>query len=308
MSTSQQSWPPLPLEAWADTQATLHMWSQIVGKTRLALSPAENHWWHIALYATTRGLTTSPMPYRERTLEVELDFLEHVLVARTSDGASRSIPLAPRSVADFYEEYRGLLRSLGVECSIVPRPVEVDPAVPFLQDTGHAAYDAEAVSRWWRATALADRAFKRFRGRFQGKASPSHFFWGSFDLATTRFSGRPAPRHPGGAPNTPNEVMVEAYCCECASAGFWPGAGLGEAAFYAYSYPEPAGYAAAAVRPEGAYYHPDLHEFILPYEAVRAAAAPEQTLLEFLQSTYEIAADLAKWDRAQLDRPREVWP
>ena len=309
MSATSGAWPALPLAEWRDTYATLHMWSQIVGKTRLALAPMENHWWQIALYVTARGLTTSPMPHGDRTFAVDFDFLDHALLVRASDGSARSIPLAPRAVAEFYAEYVAMLDTLGLDVRIMPRPVEVVTAIPFARDREHASYDPDAAQRWWRALVQADRVLKRFRGRFQGKASPVHFFWGSFDLATTRFSGRPAPRHPGGAPNCADYVMVEAYTHECASAGFWPGGdGLPEPAFYAYAYPEPAGYAGAVVRPDGAYYHPDMHEFILPYEVVCTAASPDDTLLEFLQSTYGAAADLGAWDRAALDRPRATWP
>jgi hypothetical protein len=303
------AWPPLPLAAWRDTYATLHMWSQIVGKTRLALSPAENHWWHIALYVTPRGLTTSAMPYGSRTLAVEFDFLDHHVYVRTSDGAVRALPLAPQTVAEFYAVYREALRSLELEVPIYPVPVEVETAIPFAEDRTHRAYDADAVQRWWRALVQADRVLKRFRGRFLGKQSPVHFFWGSFDLAVTRFSGRTAPRHPGGAPNCPNYVMEEAYSRECASCGFWPGGGaFAEPAFYAYAYPEPAGYSVHPVRSDGAFYHPEAREFILPYEAVRRSRDPDQALLQFLQSAYEGAADLALWDRGSVDRLPAEWP
>ena len=307
-STSERAahaaaWPPLPFDAWRDTCATLHMWLQIVGKTRLALTPMENHWWQVALYVTPRGLTTSAMPYGSRTFAADFDFLDHHLYLRLSDGATREVPLVPRSVAEFYAAYLEALRSLGLEVRIRPVPVEVERAIPFPEDREHASYDAEAANRCWRVLAQADRVLKRFRGRFLGKASPVHFFWGSFDLAATRFSGRPAPRHPGGAPNCPDYVMVEAYSHECSSCGFWPGGGaIAEPAFYAYAYPEPAGYADHPVRPDGAYYSPEVREFILPYETVRVAAAPDETLLDFCQSTYEIAADLGRWDRAALDR------
>jgi hypothetical protein len=303
------AWPPLPLEAWRDTYETLHMWTQIVGKTRLALAPMENHWWQIALYVIPRGLTTSTMPHGHRALAVDFDFLDHHLHLRTSDGVGCSLKLASRPVADFYAEYREALRSLDVDVPIYPVPVEVETAIPFAEDRTHRTYDAEAAQRWWRALMQADRVLKRFRGRFLGKQSPVHFFWGSFDLAATRFSGRPAPRHPGGAPNCPNYVMEEAYSRECCSCGFWPGGGaLAEPAFYAYAYPEPAGYSAHPVRPDGAAYHAEAREFILPYEVVRSAANPDETLLEFVQSTYEAAADLARWDRGVLDRQPTEWP
>lgn len=297
------AWPALPLAPWRDTYATLHMWMQVVGKTRLALAPMENHWWQVALYVTERGLTTTPMPWGERLLVADFDFTDHALVLRTSDGALRTLALAPRPVARFYADYMAALQSLGVAPTIMPRPVEVESAIPFAEDLEHAAYDAEAVNRWWRAMAQADRVFKRFRSRFAGKQSPAHFFWGSFDLATTRFSGRLAPRHPGGAPNCPDWVMVEAYSHECSSAGFWPGGGaVDEAAFYAYAYPEPPGYAQQPVQPAAADYHSKAREFILPYEAVRTAADPDATLLDFLQSTYEAAASLGRWDRLVLER------
>ncbi len=309
MSTSLEVWPALPLAEWRDTYATLHMWTQIVGKTRLALAPMENHWWNVTFQLTARGMTTTPMPHGGRTFSVYFDFLNHGLTIRVSDGANRTLPLQPQSVAAFYREYMAALDALGLPVKIMARPVEVVTAIPFADDEEHRSYDPDAAQRWWRATAAADQLLKRFRGRFQGKASPVHFFWGSFDLATTRFSGRPAPQHPGGAPNCADYVMVEAYTHECASAGFWPGSDqLPEPAFYAYAYPEPAGYAAAPVRPDGAYYHPELREFILPYELMRTAASPDQVLLEFLQSTYAAAADLGVWDRAALDRPRATWP
>ena len=302
-------WPALPLAEWRDSYATLHMCLQIVGKTRLAFSPSENHWWHIALYVTERGLTTSPMPLGERVFSVDLDFLDHNLSVRTSAGDIAGLALYPRSVADFYAEYTGVLASLGIPLRIHPVPVEVEVAVPFAEDQRHAAYDPAAVERWWRVLLQGDRVLKRFRGRFLGKSSPVHFFWGSFDLASTRFSGRRAPLHPGGAPNTPDRVMHEAYSHECWSAGFWPGGGaLDEPAFYAYAYPEPEGFAAAPLAPAGARYDTTLREHVLPYELVRTASDPDATLLEFLQSSYSAAADLGHWDRQALDRPPEEWP
>jgi hypothetical protein len=303
------AWPALPLDEWEDTYATLHMWMQIVGKTRLALAPSENHWWEVPLYVTPRGLTTSAIPHDTRTFSVGFDFIEHKLTVLASDGASREIQLVPRSVADFYAAYMAALRALGLGVHIHPVPVEVETAIPFAEDRQHASYDPDAANRCWRILAQSDRVLKRFRGRFLGKASPVHFFWGSFDLAATRFSGRRAPRHPGGAPNCPNYVMEEAYSHECSSAGFWPGAGpIAEPAYYSYAYPEPPGYADHPVQPKEAYYSGEVREFILPYEAVRTASAPDEMLLAFLQSTYEAAADLAKWDRAALDRPPAEWP
>jgi hypothetical protein len=302
-------WPALPFAEWQDTYHTLHMWTQIVGKTRLALAPMENHWWQIALYLTPRGLTTSAMPSGTRTFAVDFDFLDHQLYLRSSDGGTRALPLVPQSVADFYAGYMAALRSLGLEVRILPTPVEVVTAIPFAADTVHASYDADAANRCWRILVQADRVLKRFRGRFLGKASPVHFFWGSFDLAATRFSGRAAPRHPGGAPNCPDYVMEEAYSRECSSCGFWFGGGSNaEPAFYAYAYPEPAGYAERPVGPSGARYDAGMREFILPYEAVRNATAPDEMLLEFLQSTYEAAAELGGWDRDSLERPRHAWP
>jgi hypothetical protein len=243
------------------------------------------------------------MPAGARLLTVDFDFIDHLLVLRTDDGASRRLRLQPQTVAAFYAQYMAALGELGFKPPMLARPVEVDTAVPFAEDVEHAAYDAAAVHRWWRAAAQADRVFKRFRSSFVGKQSPAHFFWGSFDLAVTRFSGRPAPRHAGGAPNCPDYVMVEAYSHECSSAGFWPGGGaVEEAAFYAYAYPEPEGYSAHAVRPATAHYHPKAREFILPYEAVRTAPDPDGALLAFLQSTYEAAADHGRWNRAALER------
>jgi hypothetical protein len=299
-------WPQLPYESWADTRETLHRFSQIVGKTRLALEPMVNHWWQVPFYVSVRGLTTSAMPYGGRAMvEVEFDFLAHQLEIRTSEGGRRTLALAPRSVADFYAEYRGALAALGVAVEIWPVPVELpDDALPFAQDRVHAAYDPEAAQRFWRLLLQADRVLKIFRGRFLGKSSPVHFFWGSFDLAVTRFSGRPAPPHPGGAPHVADWVMREAYSHEVSSAGFWPGSPQAPAAaFYSYAYPTPDGFAAAPLAPAGASFDARLGEFVLPYETLRAAADPEAALLAFLQSTYEAAADLARWDRAALERP-----
>jgi hypothetical protein len=300
-------WPRLSLEEWSSTQTTLHRWAQIVGKTRLALSPMQNHWWQVVLYVTARGLTTSPIPRPNGvgTFEVDFDFIDHALVVRTSDGETRTIPLVARTVADFFAEYLSTLRSLGIEVGLWPVPAEMPDTTRFTEDRVHASYDAGAAQRCWRILVHADRALKEFRGRFIGKSSPSHFWWGGFDIACTRFSGRPAPRHPGGIPNIADWVTREAYSHECISAGWWPGAvgsPVTEPAFYAYSYPEPAGCDVAPIQPASAYYHPDLHEWILPYESVRAAQDPERELLEFLQSTYQAAADLAKWDRTALER------
>jgi hypothetical protein len=296
-------WPVLPSPAdWQHTLDTVHRWTQIVGKIRLEQGPWINHSWGSALYVTTRGLTTSSMPHGPRTFSIDFDFLEHALRVQTSTGTSRAIALEPMSVAAFYDRTMQALEALGLSVTIFPRPVEIpDPIQPFPEDETHASYDAEAVQRFWRALVQVDRVFSAFRARFQGKSSPVHFFWGAFDLAVTRFSGRDAPRHPGGAPNCADWVMEEAYSKELASAGFWPGTGLGAPAFYAYAYPEPDGYRDHAVRSEAAVYHDEMGEFVLPYEAVRTAAAPDDALLAFLQSTYEAAAERADWDRDALE-------
>jgi hypothetical protein len=301
--TMTEAYPALPYAAWRETLATLHLWTQIVGKTRLALAPMENHWWQVALYLTPRGLTTSPMPVGTRTFAVDFDFINHKLIIVTSEGAKRSMVLAPQSVADFYAEYVEALHSLDLAVKIWPLPVEVEQAIPFARDREHAAYDADYANRFWRVLAESDRILKRYRGAFLGKASPVHFFWGSFDLAATRFSGRTAPRFSGTVSNCPAYVMIEAYSRECASCGFWPGSeALPEPAYYAYAYPEPAGYGERPVRPAQAYYHTGLREFILPYDAVRTAPSPDDVLLAFADSTYAAAADLAKWDRQALER------
>jgi uncharacterized protein DUF5996 len=301
--TTAEAWPSLPLAAWQDTYATFHMWTQIVGKTRLALSPRVNHWWNVTFYVTPRGLTTSTIPYGDRTFSVDFDFLDHVLLVQTSEGAVRTLPLAPQSVADFYREYMAVLRDLGLGVRIWPVPVEVERAVPFLEDREHAAYDAVYANRFWRVLAQTDRVMQSFRGRFLGKCSPVHFFWGACDLAVTRFSGRSAPPHPGGIPHVADWVMREAYSHEVSSCGFWPGGGpVVEPAFYAYAYPEPAGFAAAPLRPREAYYSQEMREFLLPYEAVRTAEHPDEVLLAFLQSTYEAAAELGRWERKALER------
>jgi hypothetical protein len=298
------AWPELPLADWADSCATLHLWTQVVGKIRLAHAPLVNHWWQVPLYVTSRGLTTSIMPYGARGFQIDFDFIDHALVIRTSDGATETVALTPRSVADFHAEVMGRLRALGLETRIWTMPVELPDAIPFEQDHTHAAYDAEYAQRFWRALVQADRVCKIFRSRFLGKVSPVHFFWGSFDLAVTRFSGRAAPPLKGGdSPNLGAWVMQEAYSHEVSSCGFWPGnGGFGKAAFYSYASPEPAGFGGAPVRPGAAGYDQDLGQFILTYDAVRQAASPDECLLEFLQSSYEAAADLARWDRAALER------
>lgn len=303
---ARHNWPELPsLAAWQDTCTTLHMWTQIIGKIRMALSPAINHSWSVTLYVTTRGLTTSPIPCNAGTFAIDFDFIDHMLRITTSRGSRREFALEPMSVADFYRKTMQTLDELGIRVRIFTRPNEVEIATPFEDDEIHASYDADAVHRFWRALVMADRVLTDFRARFIGKASPVHFFWGAFDLAVTRFSGRTAPRHPGGAPNCPDRVMVEAYSHEVSSAGFWPGAGLGEAAFYAYAYPAPAGFNKQPVQPEAAYFHDKLGEFVLPYEAVRTANNPAQALLSFLQTTYDAAATLSHWDRHALERQQD---
>jgi hypothetical protein len=295
----------LPLEQWNPTRDTLHRWLQIIGKTRLALAPPVNHWWHVTLYLTARGLTTSPMPHGSRSFEVELDFLAHELRIVSSDGSEGGLPLRPQSVARFYDDYTRLLDSLGLRVPLRPVPSEMEDELPFGQDEQHHSYDAGQARRCWEILTQAGRVMQQFRGRFIGKCSPVHFFWGAFDLACTRFSGRRAPLHPGGVPHLPDRVVREAYSHECMSIGWWPGTSGGpvsEPAFYAYAYPEPAGYGQAGAGPGPAYYNADLREFILPYDAVRTASRPDDLLMQFLQSTYDAAADLGKWDRAALER------
>jgi hypothetical protein len=297
------AWPALPLAPWRDAKDTLHLWTQVVGKVRLALAPMVNHWWQVPLYVNARGLTTSAMPWRGGAVEIQFDFLDHALVLATSAGGMRRVALEPRSVASFYHETMAALHALGLEVRIHTRPVELAEVIPFERDEVHGAYDGGAAQRFWRVLVQADRVLHRFRGGFLGKCSPVHFWWGSFDLSCTRFSGRPAPEHPGGIPNCPDYVTREAYSHECISAGWWPGGGLvDEAAFYAYAYPEPAGCPAAPVRPETGGYHFDLREWILPYEAVRTAAEPDAALLAFLESTYDAGATLGGWDREALER------
>ena len=300
-SSDREPWPSLPLKDWEATYSTLHRWTQIVGKIRLAFCPDINHWWHTTLYLTARGLTTGPIPYGERMFQMDFDFLAHQLHMTTADGTSMSIPLVPRSVADFYQETMAALTSLRLPVSIWTTPVEVEDRTPFEEDHEHASYDAAYAQRCWRILLQSHRVFTQFRGHFLGKSSPVHFFWGSFDLAVSRFSGRPAPQHPG-APNLARFVAVEAYSREVSSCGFWPGAGLGQPAFYAYAYPEPPGFKQHNVYPSEAYYDENLREFILPYEAVRTATMPEDALLAFAQTTYEAAATTGNWDRESLER------
>ncbi|MBB5159316.1 DUF5996 family protein [Saccharopolyspora phatthalungensis] len=298
-----ETWPSLPVDEWAATRDTLHMWTQIVGKIRLALAPMVNHWWQVPLYVSPRGLTTSAIPYRANLFDMEFDFIEHQLRIRSSGGDQRQVALEPKSVASFYRETTTALAELEIEVPIWPDPVEVQRAIPFADDTKHASYNPEHARRFWAQLTAAHQVISQFRSRFIGKTSPVHFFWGSMDLACTRFSGRPAPRHPGGALNLGNWVMVEAYSHELSSCGFWPG-GSQEGTFYSYAYPEPEGYAEHPVKPQAAAYSTEFGEFLLPYEAVRTAADPEQSLLNFLQTTYEAAADNANWYRDALeDRP-----
>ena len=299
------TWPSLPLAEWQDTYETLHMWTQIVGKIRLTLAPKINHWWHSTLYVTPRGLTTSSIAYGTRTFEISFNFLEHQLQIDTSDGTTRRIALAPRSVADFYQDVIGTLRAIGIDVHIWTMPQEVQEPIPFEQDYKHAAYDPEYAQRFWRILLQADRIMTTFRSRFIGKSSPVHFFWGSFDLAVTRFSGQLAPEHPGGVPNMADWVTREAYSHEVSSCGFWPGGGaVVEPIFYAYAYPTPEGFADYPIQPKEAFYNSQMGEFILPYEAVRQADNPDEVLLSFLQSTYEAAANLGNWDRVALESTR----
>ncbi len=304
MTTSADVWPAIPVAEWADTRDTLHLYTQVVGKVRLANEPHSNHWWNVPLYLSARGLTTSLMPHPSGpALEIEFDLVDHRLDVTTVTGATRSIALVARPVAEFYALVMDVLDQLGVGTAIWPVPVEIAGAIPFPDDQVHASYDADAVHRFWIALVHMERVLKQFRARFVGKASPVHFFWGAVDLAYTRFSGRTAPPHPGGAPNCGPHVMWEAYSHEVSSCGYWPGAPGEEGTFYAYAYPGTAGYRATEVSPEGARWDDELGEFVLPYEFVRTAADPDATLLEFFQSAYEAAADTARWDRAALERP-----
>ncbi len=296
-------WPDLPLADWADTCATLHLWTQVVGKIRLAHAPMVNHWWQVPLYVTCRGLTTSPIPHGGTSFQIDFDFIDHVLTIRASTGEIETIMLGPRTVADFYAEVMGRLAGLGLETRIWTMPVEIPDAVPFEQDRTHAAYDRDYVTRFWRALVQVDRVFTRFRGQFIGKVSPVHFFWGSFDMAVTRFSGRTAPPLSGGSPHLGAWVMQEAYSHEVSSVGFWPGnGGFGRPAFYSYAYPEPPGFAAAPILPQATYYDPGLGQHILPYDAVRQARSPDEDLMQYLRGTYGAAVDLGRWDRAALER------
>ena len=290
--------PALPYDSWKDTLATLHMWAQIVGKVRLKLCPVVNHWWNVPFYITARGMTTSPMPYEQRDIEVQFDLIDHKIFIETSDGRAVAMAMEPQSVADFYKKFMAALGELGVNVRIWTTPCEIPNPTPFEKDYVHAAYDPEAAHKFWRILLWVDQVFKEFRAGFVGKASPVHFFWGSFDLAVTRFSGRVAPERPGA-----DSITREAYSHEVSSAGFWPGGGdIKGPAFYSYAAPEPPGFAEQRVGPQAAFYHPQMKEFLLMYDDVRTAASPKDAMMDFLQSTYNAAADLGKWDRKSLER------
>ena len=302
MTTQTDAWPKLDYADWKETLATLHLWTQVVGKVRLALAPWWNHSWHVPLYVTARGLTTSAMPYEQDVVDMEFDFLRDVLEIRTSRGESRTVELRPRTVADFYADVMASLKDVGVNVTIDDLPTEIPEPIRFSADDVHKTYDAEAARRFWRVLVQTDRVFKQFQTGFLGKSSPVHFFWGSFDMAVTRFNGDDAPPHPGGIPHLSDEVVREAYSHAVSSAGFWPGGGPHpEPIFYSYAYPGPEGFAKASVQPDAAGWLEPLGEFALSYEAVRTADDPDAALLAFLQSTYEAAADLGGWDRAKLD-------
>jgi hypothetical protein len=302
-------WPELPYAAWKDTYATLHLWTQIVGKIRLKQTPWLNHSWHVVLYLSPRGLTTSPIPYGDRNFQLDFDFLDHVLRATTSDGAQKEVRLVPRSVAEFYADLMRSLSELGVEVRINELPNEIPDAIPFSKDRSHASYDRDFAQRFWRVLLRSERVLSEFRTSFIGKCSPVHFFWGSFDLAVTRFSGRRAPPFPAGGavPNLPEDVVREAYSHEVSSAGFWPGGqGIDYPAFYSHASPAPPGFPTAAIHPSQAFWSRELSEYILPYDAVRTADHPDEVLMEFLTSTYEAAASAGNWDRAALECPLGV--
>ncbi len=301
--TNHLDWPELkPFNTWQDTAETVHRWLQIVGKVRLELAPPINHSWGSALYISTRGITTSPIPYPNGTFTIDFDFIDHTLWIYTSDARKSCFALEPMTVAEFYRTLMSKLHALEIHVQIYTTPSEIPNATPFERDDIHHSYDPDAIQSLWRVYACTDRVFKRFSTRFLGKSSPSHLFWGGMDLAITRFSGRTAPKHPAGLPNIPDEVVIEAYSHELASAGFWPGMGLGQPAFYAYAYPTPPGFENAPIQPTSAYWHPQLAEFILPYTAVQTAQNPTLTLLSFLLTTYKAAARLAAWDRSALER------
>ena len=301
--SKNSDWPDLPLPAWSETCDTLQLWTQIVGKVRIAVTPLINHWWNATLLVTARGLSAPAMPYAGGTFDIAFDFIDHLLIIETSDGRAETMALEPMTVADFYAEFMQRLRRLGIEVHIWTMPSEIENAVPFERDTVHAQYDPVFAQKFSQALAQANRVMTEFRARYIGKASPVHFFWGSFDLAVSRFSGRTAPPPKGATPNVASWVMAEAYSHEVSSCGFWPGnGGYGRAAFYVYAYPEPAAYGDTRLRTAGAFYDKGLGQFILPYDAVRQASEPDTLLLGFLQETYEAAADLAQWDRKALER------
>lgn len=303
-ASARAGWPELPRREWGPTRDTLHLWTQIVGKVRMELTPWVNHSWSVTLYVTSRGLTTGPIPDHDRTFQLDFDFLDHELVVAASDGARRALPLRAQAVADFHAELFDTLEELALDVEIDPVPNEIEDAIPFPEDREHDAYEPAHARAIWGALVQADRVFRSFRARFVGKCSPVHFFWGANDLAVTRFSGREAPEHPGGFPNLPDAIAREAYSHEVSSAGFWPGnAAMPEPIFYSYAYPEPEGFSEATVRPEAAEYSTDLGEWVLPYEAVRTADAPDETLLAFLQDCWVAAAELGDWDREALERP-----
>jgi hypothetical protein len=301
--SENEIWPALPFEAWKETCATLHLWTQIAGKIRLQQMPPINHCWQVTLYVTARGLTTGPMPHGTRTFQLDFDFLDHNFIIETASGEVRTIALHPMPVAEFYGKVMKALNELDLSVDIVTMPNEFPDPIAFEKDETHATYDAEYARRFWRVLAQTERVFQEFRAHFIGKCSPVHFFWGSADLAVTRFSGRGAPEHPGGVPGLPDAVTRRAYSHELSSAGFWPGGGgYDDAAFYSYAYPEPDGFKTAAVRPDDAFYHEKLREFVLPYAAMRQAPEPDRALMEFLQSTYEAAANCGDWDRKALEK------
>jgi hypothetical protein len=306
MTTHDDTWPALPLEAWQDTHTTLHLWLQIVGKVRLAQTPWLNHCWHVTLYVTPSGLTTGPVPHGACSFRIDFDFLRQRLVLRTSDGGTEELPLVAQSVAAFYGSVMSALERLGVPVRICAVPNEILDPIPFAADDLHRTYDGEYAQRYWRILAQSERVFAEFRARFIGKCSPVHYFWGAPDLAVTRFSGRRAPEHPGGIPHLPDRITRDAYSHEVSSCGFWAGGGaVPYAAYYAYAYPAPAGFAEARVEPDAAFFSKDFGEFVLPYDAVRTSPSPDDKLMAFLQSTYDAAADLAQWDREALERPRD---
>jgi Family of unknown function (DUF5996) len=302
---TSEAWPALPFAEWKDTAITLHMWTQIVGKIRMTLSPWTNHSWHVTLYITSRGLTTSPIPHGTSTFEIRFDFIDHELRILKNDGAVRVLKLCPKPVAKFYREVMNALAEMKLPVTINTTPNEIENPIRFDQDDEHRSYDPEYANRFWRVLVQSDRVFKEFRSRFCGKCSPVHFFWGSFDLAVTRFSGRAAPPHPGGVPHLPDEITREAYSQEVSSLGFWPGNAVAPTpVFYSYAYPEPPGFAKEKIQPDAAFYETKLREFMLPYDAVRTAEKPDEVLLDFAQSAYDTASTLGKWDRAALEEKK----